>query len=83
MADLREHLNVYEIMGPKASQIIKGALKPVDDKREDFRKVCVCDAAQGLGKLTCISSGALSIACSLWVPCQKEWWWVSLSMIHA
>ena len=39
IADLREHFNVFEIMGPKASQVIKGALKPVDDKREDFKKV--------------------------------------------
>ncbi|KAI0352614.1 POP1-domain-containing protein [Trametes cingulata] len=38
MADLREQFNVFEIMGPKASQVIKGALKPVDDKREDFKK---------------------------------------------
>ncbi|KAI0821998.1 POP1-domain-containing protein [Trametes gibbosa] len=38
MADLREQFNVFEIMGPKASQVIKGALKPVDDQREDFDK---------------------------------------------
>lgn len=29
IADLRERLNVFEIMGPKSSQVIKGALKPV------------------------------------------------------
>ena len=39
MADLREHFNIFEVMGPKASQVIKGALKPVDDKRGDFKKV--------------------------------------------
>lgn len=39
MADLREHFNVFEIMGPKASQVIKGALKPTDDQRADFKKV--------------------------------------------
>ncbi|KAM5533607.1 hypothetical protein V8D89_012720 [Ganoderma adspersum] len=38
IADLREHFNVFEIMGPKASQVIKGALKPMDDKRGDFKK---------------------------------------------
>ncbi|KAL7280061.1 hypothetical protein ACG7TL_006476 [Trametes sanguinea] len=38
MADLREHFNVFEIMGPKASQVIKGALKPTDDQRADFKK---------------------------------------------
>ena len=40
LADLRGELNVFEIMGPKASQVIKGALHPVkDDEREDFKKV--------------------------------------------
>ncbi|KAI0688915.1 POP1-domain-containing protein [Earliella scabrosa] len=38
IADLREHLNVFEIMGPKSSQVIKGALRPVDDNRADFKK---------------------------------------------
>ena len=42
MADLRKRLNVFEIMGPKSSQVIKGALKHVlEDKREEFRKVAV------------------------------------------
>lgn len=41
MADLREHFNVFEIMGPKSSQVIKGALRPVDDQRGEFRKVCL------------------------------------------
>ena len=42
IADLREHFNVFEIMGPKSSQVIKGALKPVlEDKREEFKKVAV------------------------------------------
>ncbi|OBZ71160.1 Ribonucleases P/MRP protein subunit pop1 [Grifola frondosa] len=37
--DLREKMNIFEIMGPKSSQIIKGALKPVlEDKRADFKK---------------------------------------------
>ncbi|KAJ8455266.1 hypothetical protein ONZ51_g12543 [Trametes cubensis] len=39
MADLREHLNVFEIMGPKASQVIKGVLKPVEDQSKEFKKV--------------------------------------------
>ncbi|EIW59552.1 POP1-domain-containing protein [Trametes versicolor FP-101664 SS1] len=38
IADLREQFNVFEIMGPKASQVLKGALKPVDDNREDSKK---------------------------------------------
>ena len=40
IADLREQVNVFEIMGPKSSQVIKGALKPVnEDGREAFKKV--------------------------------------------
>ena len=39
IADLREHLNVFEIMGPKASQVIRGALRPVvEDTRAEFKK---------------------------------------------
>lgn len=41
IADLREQVNVFEIMGPKSSQVLKGALTPVgEDKREEFKKVC-------------------------------------------
>ncbi|KAH9847891.1 POP1-domain-containing protein [Lenzites betulinus] len=38
MAVLREQFNVFEILGPKANQVLKGALKPVDKKCEDFNK---------------------------------------------
>ncbi|GJE88273.1 POP1 and POPLD domain-containing protein [Phanerochaete sordida] len=39
IADLREELNVFELMGPKSSQVIQGALKPViEDGREEFKK---------------------------------------------
>jgi ribonuclease P/MRP protein subunit POP1 len=38
--DLRGSVNVFEITGPKASQVIKGALNPVDiRKRPEFKKV--------------------------------------------
>lgn len=38
--DQRHRVNVFEIMGPKSSQVIRGALKPVsDDKRQEFREV--------------------------------------------
>lgn len=41
IADLREQLNAFEIMGPKSSQVIKGALRPVpEDTCEEFKKVC-------------------------------------------
>ena len=39
IADLRGQLNAFEIMGPKSSQVIQGALVPVDDQREEFKKV--------------------------------------------
>ncbi|TFK40578.1 NUC188 domain-containing protein [Crucibulum laeve] len=39
VADLRGQVNVFEIMGPKGNQILKGALNPVSSEtREDFRK---------------------------------------------
>lgn len=37
--DLKDRINVFEIMGPKASQVIKGSLSPAShEKTEDFRK---------------------------------------------
>ncbi|KAF8631784.1 hypothetical protein AX17_004999 [Amanita inopinata Kibby_2008] len=37
IADLRGHLNIFEIMGPKTNQVLKGALKPVpQDNRASF-----------------------------------------------
>ncbi|KAH9924259.1 POP1-domain-containing protein [Epithele typhae] len=39
IADLREHFNMFDLVGPKASQVIKGALKPVEgDQRADFKQ---------------------------------------------
>ncbi|KAG2087135.1 ribonucleases P/MRP protein subunit POP1-domain-containing protein [Suillus discolor] len=39
IVDLRGSLNAFEIMGPKASQVIKGALSVVaDDDRQEFKK---------------------------------------------
>jgi ribonuclease P/MRP protein subunit POP1 len=40
IADLTRHVNVFEIMGPKSSQVIKGALSPVaSENRKEFLKV--------------------------------------------
>lgn len=40
IADLTRQVNVFEIMGPKSSQVIKGALSPVaSENREEFLKV--------------------------------------------
>ncbi|KAG2038684.1 ribonucleases P/MRP protein subunit POP1-domain-containing protein [Suillus americanus] len=39
IADLRGSVNTFEIMGPKSSQVIKGALSSViDDDRQEFKK---------------------------------------------
>ncbi|KAF8120269.1 ribonucleases P/MRP protein subunit POP1-domain-containing protein [Boletus edulis] len=39
IADLRGCINAFEIMGPKSSQVIKGALSPVgNDDRKDVKK---------------------------------------------
>jgi len=41
LSDLRGQVNVFEIMGPKSSQVIKGVMTPVKENRsEDFKKVC-------------------------------------------
>lgn len=41
IANLREQVNVFEIMGPKSSQVIKGALKPVlEDARDELKNAC-------------------------------------------
>ncbi|KAF7299081.1 hypothetical protein MIND_00856400 [Mycena indigotica] len=39
LEDISGQLNAFEIMGPKASQVLKGALTPISqDEREDFKK---------------------------------------------
>ncbi len=41
IADLRGQVNTFEIMGPKSTQVLRGALTPVaKDDREEFKKVC-------------------------------------------
>jgi ribonuclease P/MRP protein subunit POP1 len=40
IVDLKDQINVFEIMGPQASQVIRGALATVPgDQRDDFKKV--------------------------------------------
>lgn len=42
VADLRDQFNIFELVGPKASQVIHGALTPVEnEERDDLKKVCV------------------------------------------
>ncbi|KAF8158346.1 ribonucleases P/MRP protein subunit POP1-domain-containing protein [Crassisporium funariophilum] len=39
IADLKGHVNIFEIIGPKSSQVIKGAVSPVPSEgRDDFLK---------------------------------------------
>ena len=40
VVDLRGKFNIFELMGPKSSQVIKGALTPVlDDKQVELNQV--------------------------------------------
>lgn len=40
LADLCDSVNVFDIMGPKSSQVIRGALSPVmDGERGEFKEV--------------------------------------------
>ncbi|EJC98842.1 POP1-domain-containing protein [Fomitiporia mediterranea MF3/22] len=40
MADLRDQFNIFELVGPKSSQVIHGALTPVkDESRDEFKKL--------------------------------------------
>jgi len=40
IADIREQVNAFEIMGPKSSQVLRGALTAVNgDDRPDFKMV--------------------------------------------
>ena len=40
MIDLRNQFNIFDFMGPKTSQVIKGALSPINaDNRPEFRAV--------------------------------------------
>ncbi|KAL5512825.1 hypothetical protein ACEPAG_3091 [Sanghuangporus baumii] len=39
VADLRDQFNIFELVGPKSSQVIRGALSPVkNEEREEFKK---------------------------------------------
>ena len=41
IADLRGHVNAFELTGPKSSQVIHGVMKLVsEDKRKDVKDVC-------------------------------------------
>ena len=54
IADLRESINVFEIMGPKSSQVIRGALRPLlGDERAEFKQVGDISPSFFLGALTC------------------------------
>ncbi|KLO07616.1 POP1-domain-containing protein [Schizopora paradoxa] len=47
MSDFRDRFNIYEIIGPKSSQVIMGALSPIKDELKDnFKKTW-----QALGQL--------------------------------
>ena len=39
VANLRDAVNVFEIMGPKSSQVLKGSLTPVEGQGKEFNEV--------------------------------------------
>lgn len=39
VANLRDAVNVFEIMGPKSSQVLRGALTPVESQGKEFNEV--------------------------------------------
>ena len=40
LLEMKETLNIFEMMGPKASQVISGALSPIkDEQRKEFKDV--------------------------------------------
>ena len=57
IADLRDQTNVFEIMGPKASQVLKGALHPIpQDQRKEFAQVTSLFIFLSLYSYTCVFS---------------------------
>ncbi|KZV71268.1 POP1-domain-containing protein [Peniophora sp. CONT] len=40
VANLRDAVNVFEIMGPKSSQVLRGALTPVEGQGKEFNEFC-------------------------------------------
>ena len=43
LTDLRRHFNIFDLIGPKSSQVIKGALTPIKDElRKEFHHVSIC-----------------------------------------
>lgn len=58
LADLRGAVNVFEIMGDKANQVLKGALSLVpDDKRTDLKKVSLIGSHYNAWSHSFASSG--------------------------
>ena len=84
IADLREHVNVFEIMGPKSSQVIKGALKPTKENvGDEFVKVS-CTIYDALGwrlRGYICSSGSRLIGCRQRGLCHGAWSLASRFMI--
>ena len=49
ICDLKDQINVFEIMGPQASQVIRGALSAVPgDSRPEFKQVRALHTSLGL-----------------------------------
>jgi ribonuclease P/MRP protein subunit POP1 len=73
VVDRRQQVNIFEIIGPKSSQILKGVLRPVmPDKRDDFLKVRSPFSGCPLIIDMPPSFGMPSVVCKAQVHCHGE-----------
>ena len=70
--DLRESINVFEITGPKSSQVVHGALTPaITNHNGEFKKVGYIELSQLMTASSFISSfGRLWLTCKALVLSQ-------------
>jgi ribonuclease P/MRP protein subunit POP1 len=72
--DRRYQFNIFEIMGPKSSQVLRGVLRPVmPDKRDDFLKAHSSSSLNVDLNVDMIPSfGMSSVACKVLGRFQEE-----------
>jgi hypothetical protein len=75
VVDLRDSINVFEITGPKSSQVIHGALTPtIANQKDEFRKVKQTKRSRLSHNLNVSSSTGLPcLTCKTRVPYQVTW----------
>jgi hypothetical protein len=73
VVDLRDSINVFEITGPKSSQVIHGALTPtVANQKDEFRKVKPTKRSISQTNVSS-STGLPCLTCKTRVPYQVTW----------